>query len=299
MSRAQGDRGLDGFLNVLKPSGPTSHDQVSAVRRLFGTRRVGHAGTLDPLASGVLPVALGRATRLIDRLASDRKSYRADVQLGIRTTTDDLEGEVVAEAPVPRLSEADVRDALASFVGRSEQRPPAYSAAKVDGRRSYALARRGMVVDLAPRTIEIYRLDLLTWESPRLVFEVECSKGTYVRSLARDLGERLGTVGSLAGLCRLRVGRFELRDSVALEDLEKLSEDQRLAQVLPPDVVLRDLPALVLDEAALEHFRHGRPWGDAATDGQARAYDRQGLFVGLAVADAASGAWRPKLSFLD
>ncbi|MCC7106357.1 MAG: tRNA pseudouridine(55) synthase TruB [Chloroflexi bacterium] len=299
MSRAQGDRGLDGFLNVRKPPGPTSHDQVSAVRRLFGTRRVGHAGTLDPLASGVLPVALGRATRLIDRLSSDRKRYRADVQLGIRTASDDLEGEVITEAPVPWLSEADVRGALAGFLGRSQQRPPAFSAAKVGGRRSYALARRGTLLDLEPRTIEIYCVDLIAWQSPRLVFEVECSKGTYVRSLARDLGERLGTAGSLAGLCRLRVGRFELPDTVALDDLAQLPGDQRLAHVLPPDVVLLDLPALVLDEAALEHFRHGRPWGDTATDGQARAYDRQGMFVGLAVADAASGAWRPKLSFLD
>lgn len=299
MARARGDRGLDGFLNVAKPSGPTSHDQVAAARRLFGTRRVGHAGTLDPLASGVLPIALGRATRLIDHLAEADKSYRAIVELGLRTATDDLEGEILERRPVPRLEQAEIESALRAFVGRSLQRPPAFSAAKIGGRRAYALARGGHAVEVPPREVEIYRLELLDCDLPRFTFEVDCSKGTYVRSLARDLGLRLGTVACLAGLVRLRVGRFRLEEAVSLAELGQWTDERRLTAVRPADVVVDHLPALVLDERALEDFRYGRPWGQPAEAEEARVYDGAGRFIGVAIADAASGAWRPRLSFLD
>ena len=299
MSRARGDSGIDGFLNLAKPSGPTSHDQVAAVRRLFGTSRVGHAGTLDPLASGVLPVALGRATRLLNRLAAATKSYRAEAEFGLRTTTDDLEGRVLERCASPPLDVEEIQSALRRFVGRQLQRPPAYSAARQAGQRAYQLARAGEAVDLAPRWIEISRAELISWSPPRLVFEVECSKGTYVRALVRDLAEHLGTLACLAGLARLRVGDFHLEDSVSLADLANRPPEGRLAALQSPDVVLRNLPTVVLDEFALDHFRHGRGWSQAASGAEGRAYDSAGNFVGLLVADPASGQWRARLLFLD
>lgn len=294
MRRARGDAGLDGFLNVCKAGGPTSHDVVGAVRRLLGTRRVGHAGTLDPLAEGVLPLALGRATRLIDRLAEADKEYYAEAMLGLRTSTDDAEGEVLERRPVPRFAAAELDATLAAFLGEIEQLPPKYAALRVAGQRSYDLAREGRDVRLSPRRVTIHRLDRCVWERPILSFKVCCSKGTYVRALVRDLGERLRTGASLRRLVRLRVGPFDLRNAVGLEELPDGGRDV----LLDPDVVLLEVPALVLDGRELDNIRHGRPW-PSGTDRAplARAYTVDGRLAGLLC--YSGGHWHPKLVLLD
>jgi tRNA pseudouridine55 synthase len=294
MSRAKGDIGLDGFLNLCKPSGPTSHDMVAAARRLLGTRRIGHAGTLDPLAEGVLPLALGRATRLIDRLAEADKEYYTEALLGVRTSTDDAEGELLESRAVPRFDASELDAALAAFVGEIDQVPPGYSALKVGGRRAYELARAGREVTLSARRVTIYEIERRRWEWPVLSFRLRCSKGTYVRALARDLGERLGVGASLRRLVRLRVGPFHLAQAVEVAELEA----GRAGLVWPADALSLGEPAGVLGQPELEHLRHGRSWrSDGRTAPQARAYVADGRFVGLLAGHG--DRWQPRLHFLD
>ena len=293
MVRARGDIGIDAFLNVCKEPGATSHDVVARARRLFGSRRIGHAGTLDPSAEGVLPLAIGRATRLIDRLAEAEKEYYAEAVLGVRTSTDDGEGEVVERRPVPPIGADMVDTALAEFHGEIEQRPPAFSALKVGGRRAYDLARSGREVTLAPRRVTIYRIERCFWQPPVLGFSVRCSKGTYVRSLARDLGERLGPGASLRRLVRLRVGPFRLEQAATIADLEADPH----GWLVPPDLPLLDGPAIVLGPAEREHLRHGRGWPAAARGQAVRGYTRAGDLA--AVLDEAAGRWWPRIKFVD
>ena len=208
-----------GFLNIAKPTACTSHDVVNAVRRLLGQRRVGHAGTLDPLATGVLVLGVGHGTRLIEYLAGTRKTYRAEILLGRTTTTDDSAGETLRERPV-NVDSATVRAALEEFTGTIAQVPPAFAAVHVDGTRAYKRARRGETVALEPRQVTVFRLEVLELQLPHLTLEVECSTGTYVRALARDLGEALGCGAHLQALTRTCVGSFSLEDAVPLDALE-------------------------------------------------------------------------------
>ena len=216
-------RGIDGVLIVAKEPGFTSHDVVAVVRRLTGTRRAGHGGTLDPFASGVLPIFLGQATRLVEYHMSDGKAYRATIRLGARSTTDDRDGELVPGlGPMP--TREAVEAALAEFRGPTEQRPPAFSALKVGGRRAYDLAREGTPPELRPRAVTIHRLELVGWDAtdtnrPAAVVEVESSAGTYVRSLARDLGERLGCGAYLGELARTASGGFSLAGAHSLDEV--------------------------------------------------------------------------------
>src|SRR4051794_11394392 len=212
---------MDGILVVAKPAGPTSHDVVALVRRLSATKRVGHGGTLDPFASGVLPLFLGKATRVVEYHLKDRKRYRATVCFGATSTTDDLEGEL-APWTGPAPTREGVETALDAFRGRITQTPPAYSAIKVGGRRAYALARAGQSVELAPREVGIDRLDLVSWEAedpmrPIAVIDVDCSAGTYVRSLARDLGSAVSSGACLGALTRTASGGFELAAATPLD----------------------------------------------------------------------------------
>jgi len=230
---------------VAKPAGPTSHDVVALIRRLAGVRRVGHGGTLDPFASGVLPVFLGVATRMVEYHMADGKAYRAVVCFGARSATDDLEGELTpGDGPVPER--AEVEAALATFRGRIRQRPPAYSAVKVGGRRAYEIARRGGAPELREREVEIRELNLTAWEDgPRATVELSCSAGTYVRALARDLGDALGCGAYLGSLVRLASGPFSLHDAVALDDVRAAGRDGRLGELLlPADAGLEEYPAL-------------------------------------------------------
>jgi tRNA pseudouridine55 synthase len=247
---------LIGVLNVNKAAGWTAHDVVARVRRLSGQRRVGHAGTLDPLAEGVLPVLLGPATRLMELAQAGRKRYTADIQLGSATTTDDAEGEVVYESPVPPLDRAVIEATLRQFEGEIDQLPPRFSAIKVGGRRAYAVARRGGELVLSPRRVVVHRLTLIDLEPDRLVLDVECGRGTYVRSLARDLAEALGTRGHLRHLVRTQVGDLRLADALTLDEIADTGVARAL---LPPDVLLAGTPAYDADPLTLTALLHGRP----------------------------------------
>ena len=233
---------LNGLLVVDKPVGPTSMDVCRAVRRHSGGAKVGHAGTLDPLAGGVLVVCLGTATKAIDRLMASEKAYRAEIDLSALSTTDDLEGErtpVVVETPPDRQV---VERACAAFVGVIEQRPPAHSAVHVEGRRAYQIAReaarQGGEAERPPaRPVTIHAIDIVEYDWPRLVLDIRCGKGTYIRSLARDLGEALGVGGMLTGLCRTRVGSYRLEEATPLDDLPHRIEPEHLLPVpgsIPP-----------------------------------------------------------------
>ncbi|HZU07116.1 MAG TPA: tRNA pseudouridine(55) synthase TruB [Chloroflexota bacterium] len=289
-----------GFLNLCKPLGWTSHDVVQLVRRRLRMQRVGHAGTLDPAASGVLPVCLGRATRLAERVAAGSKLYVADAVLGVATDTHDAEGRVTATAPPAPLTLDAVVRALAAFVGTFEQRPPAFSALKVGGEPSYARARRGQEVQLAPRRVTVYGLALLAWQPPRVSFALRCSKGTYVRALVRDLGEALGCGAYLDGLVRWQVGPFTLAEAVSIEQFEEaVARGTWPALLWPPDQVLLDLPAVVVGAAKARYLAHGRAW--AATGrarGEARAYAVDGRFLGVLRAHERAHQWQPVLSFV-
>ena len=244
-----------GFLVLDKAAGLTSHACVARVRRAYKLKRVGHGGTLDPAVTGVLPIALGPATRLLPYLEGD-KTYRGVVQLGLRTVSDDLEGEVLARLAVPALEAADLEAALASFRGRIDQVPPQVSAVHVKGQRAYALVRQGEQVELAPRAVTIQRLELLGWNgaTARLELLVRCSAGTYIRSLARDLGEALGCGGALAQLRRSEALGFGLEQAVPLEGLDQ----DPLPPLLNPLAALGHLPQRQLLDAELEGWRCGR-----------------------------------------
>ncbi|MEM8610903.1 MAG: tRNA pseudouridine(55) synthase TruB [Cyanobacteria bacterium P01_H01_bin.105] len=237
----------DGFLNLHKPAGWTSHDCVAKLRRLLKTKKIGHAGTLDPAATGVLPVAVGRATRLLQYLPSD-KAYRAVVQLGTTTDTDDLEGNVLAQTSAAHLTLARVTRQLANFQGKIEQTPPIYSAVHVGGRRLYDLARKGQAKpdDVPSRKVVIHRLDVVDWqpgEAPTLTLDIVCGSGTYIRSIARDLGQLLEVGGTLATLLRTKSSGFTSDTSISFE---RLTEQLEHLQLITPAVAMAHLPSILL-----------------------------------------------------
>lgn len=249
-----------GFINLDKPAGMTSHDCIGKVRRLLGMKKVGHGGTLDPLATGVLPIALGRATRLLPYLPSD-KIYRATIRLGMVTTTDDLAGDAIATTPAHHITQKMLEDALTDFIGPLQQIPPAYSAIQVDGKRLYDLARQGKPVPVQPRAVEVYDITLLKWDStgewPEAEVEIACGAGTYIRSIARDLGESLGVGGTLAQLIRRKSGGFSLTDSLTFEALEAQLEADKFCPI-PPEAGLQDLPTLTLTAEFAQRFVWGQ-----------------------------------------
>ncbi len=307
MSHAAEATTLHGFLNVCKAPGFTSHDVVAVTRRLLDTRRIGHAGTLDPLAEGVLPLCIGRATHLVERVAAASKGYYAEIVLGVRTETDDAEGDVIDTVPVPPLDWTALEAALGQFQGEVLQRPPAFSAVKVAGRRAYQLARRGEVVQLRERSVTIDRITLHRWESPRLAVTIACSKGTYIRSIARDLGAALGCGAHLARLVRTWVSGFSLADAVSLDEVAQAAREGRLAGVLTSvDVAVSDLAAAIVDPARAIDLHHGRGWPQIRErerdptrdeDVLTRVYNPGGTLLGLAAADHQRSAWQPKLAF--
>ncbi|HEX5826900.1 MAG TPA: tRNA pseudouridine(55) synthase TruB [Candidatus Limnocylindrales bacterium] len=266
----RGDRsgGLDGVLVVAKPSGPTSHDVVGLVRRLSQTRRVGHGGTLDPFAAGVLPVFLGRSTRLVEYHLGSPKRYRATICFGESSTTDDIDGD---RTPVegPRVAREAVQAAMAALTGPIRQVPPVYSAVQVEGRRAYQMARAGQDVELAPRDVVIHEFRLLEWDDsdpgrPVAVTDVSCSAGTYIRALARDLGARLGSGAYLGALVRLASGSFTLDDAVSFDDLRDGAAGgaEGFAALLRPiDAGLEHLPHAPITAEELRRLGEGLPTG--------------------------------------
>lgn len=291
---------MEGFFNLNKPAGPTSHDVVEQVRQLLRMRRVGHGGTLDPLAEGVLPIALGRATRLLPFLQEGEKRYRATITLGVSTTTYDAEGEITSVRSLPPLERREVEDVLSSFQGEIEQVPPPFSAIRQGGRRLYERARAGEEVRPSPRRVRIFRLDLLSWEPPHLTLEVACGSGAYIRSLAHDLGERLGYGAYLHRLVRLQVGPFRLEEALRPEELAALAAQGRLREaLLPVDTPVRHWPAVVVEESFLPALLSGRPLPLEVGEGaaRARAYSPAGRLLALLRREsrgtAAAPLWRP------
>jgi tRNA pseudouridine55 synthase len=289
-----------GFLNVNKPPGPTSHDIVAAVRRGASLRRVGHAGTLDPLASGVLVLAVGQATRLTEYLLTSDKAYIADLVLGVTTDTYDADGQVTARKPVPaNLDRADIQRTLSRFVGEISQVPPVYSALKVQGKPAYARARAGESVSLEARRITIRDIRLISFEQPVLTLVVTCSAGTYIRSLAHDLGQELGSGAMLSGLTRIASGRFKIADSVAFKTLsEGFADGSWQDHLLPVDFALGEMPQIVLDGEQVENIRHGRAIpANIEGVGLACGLTAEGRFIAILSADPENQAWRPKKVF--
>jgi tRNA pseudouridine55 synthase len=280
-------RGLyHGYLVIDKPAGWTSHDVVARVRRILGERRVGHAGTLDPAAVGVLPIAVGLATRTVEYLSASRKSYVADVTFGVITDSADIDGDVINVQPADHVTRNTVEGALQAFEGDLMQTPPLHSAVKVNGERLYKLARRGEDVHVEPRSVTIHRIELRDWEPPVATIFVECSKGTYIRSLARDLGDALGTGAYMSSLVRVQTGPFTLDDAIRIHELPDLLESERWETIAyHPDAALHEWPALVLDSQHATFWRQGKPIPVDGASGIVRVYDAAGEWLGVGRTD--------------
>ncbi len=282
---------LNGWLVIDKPAGPSSAKIVGRIKRLAGGRKVGHGGTLDPLATGILPIAIGEATKTTAYAMAGRKSYRFTAAWGEARDTDDCQGKVTETSPV-RPTKRDIDAVLPEFTGEISQTPPVYSALKVSGKRAYALARSGAEVSLAPRRIWIEKLELVEFEPESAIFEVICGKGTYIRALARDVAKRLGTVGHVSQLRRTAVGPFHENAAISLDIVETLVHSARLAaHVLPVDTALADIPALELTESDALRLRSGQTIAVTGTDRETiRATSGKRL---VALAKIETGRLRP------
>lgn len=285
------DRRADGLLLVDKPAGITSHAVVDRARQIIGTRRIGHAGTLDPFATGLLILLVGRATRLLPFLDAEPKVYRATIRFGVRTTTDDPDGEPLFEAPPPEPSA--VERAIAALTGHLLQRPPIFSAKRVAGVRAYAAARRGDPLTLEPVGITVYEWRVLGREGSDLDVEIHCSGGTYIRALARDLGEATGSAAHLATLRRIRSGRFAVEDARSIDDIERGD-----FELLAPTAAVAQLPRQALDDLDAKRVTHGQNVSaPAETRGDLIALCHQDELLAVAVRDGES--WRPKVVMRD
>lgn len=290
---------ISGVLVVDKPVGLTSHDVVQIVRKGTNIRRAGHTGTLDPRASGVLVILIGPAVRLSEYVSASDKRYQAILRLGASTDTYDAEGQITSTASVEDITEEQFQNVLQQFIGEIEQVPPPYSAVKVKGKKAYEMAREGEEVELQPRTIQVYNLELLEWAPPEAVIDVYCSSGTYVRSLAHDVGVALGCGAHLVGLRRTKSGRFTLRDAVPLRKLREAFEKGNWYQYLIPAAeALSDWPAVELAQEMVEAVRHGhRIPAEAGIGEMARGISEQGELVALLEFDAETSEWQPRKVF--
>ena len=277
---------LDGIIVVDKQGGWTSHDVVAKARRITGQRRIGHTGTLDPMATGVLVLCLGQATRLVEYMTAHDKRYEGEIQLGSATSTDDAEGEALYHQPVPVIEESTLRSLEQRFNGPLLQRPPNYSAIKVDGKRAYARARAGEEQELAVRPVVIHHLELTALSPRRMRVDVHCGPGTYIRSLARDIGEALGCGGHLASLRRTRAGGFSLAGAVTLDQLATHVESGTLEEILlQPDEGISEFDAAIVQTGRTARLRLGAvlPAADPGSRAAvvARIYDTSGWFLGM------------------
>lgn len=284
-----------GFLNIDKPLGMSSHDVVARVRRGLKIKKVGHAGTLDPLATGVLILCLGGATRLSEYVMRSTKTYKATLHLGVATTTYDAEGDIVSQQDVSHINRAMLEGSLGDFLGDIEQIPPMYSAVKQGGKKLYALARAGEVVERPARPVRIDSLRILEWSLPEVLIEVRCSAGTYIRSLAHDLGDALGVGAHLSGLVRECSGAFTLAEAATLDAV--LNAEDWQSYLVSPRSALASMPELELDSLAADHVKHGRVIEDSAAENGAlvQAYGPDDTF--LAILRGEDGYWRPQKVF--
>ncbi len=299
---------ISGLLNIDKPKGITSHDVVNRLRKVARQRKVGHAGTLDPMATGVLLVCLGQATRLIEYLVTGRKRYRATIRFGVATNTLDADGEVTAEKDPSDLSEARLRPLLPRFMGEIEQIPPMFSALKKGGKPLYKLARAGQTVEVEPRRVTIDSLVWIAWQPPDLTLDISCSPGTYIRSLARDLGQVTGTGAHLAELTRTASGTWSLAEAVPLDIVEREAAKGSSGwqkYLHPPDRAVDHLPQVTLDRSLSERITYGQPieigsefLAVGASAEFIRAYTPGGDFLAILTrVEANDKLWRPKKVF--
>lgn len=283
-----------GFLVVDKPAGWTSHDVVARVRRLLGERRVGHAGTLDPAATGVLPIAVGAATRVLEFMDGASKTYIAAITFGVTTDSYDADGVVTKVRDSSKVDEAGLSVVIQSFLGPQRQVPPMHSAIRIGGRRLYEEARAGKTVERPARPVVFHRLDVLAWDPPTLTVLVHCSAGTYVRSLAHDMGVALGVGAHLSDLVRLQAGVFTLCQAWTLGNLEELDLPSAWPDVaFHPDVVLEGWPALLLEGNGATNWRQGKPLSSDQPAPRCRTYDETGAWLGVGIGNADDGTWRP------
>lgn len=294
---------MDGILNINKATGMTSHDVVARVRKLLKQKRVGHAGTLDPAASGVLPICIGQGTRVAEYLSESGKAYRAEIRFGVVTDTYDVEGSILRTSDTSELSLARIEELLPHFMGAQMQMPPLYSAIKLQGQPAYKRMRAGEEIILEARPVEIYALRIVSWQAPLLTLDIECSKGTYIRSLAYDMGEQLGYGAHLAGLIRTRSGPFTLEKSCSLEQLADITEQGTLTtHIFAPDYAIQQYPAFHLDEETAGRVLHGNTFhydlpALQPESALARIYDSKGCFLAIARWDAEGQVWQPKKVF--
>ena len=304
---------MDGIININKPPGKTSYSVVALVKRLSGERRVGHAGTLDPLATGVLPICLGQGTRIVEFLQNARKTYRAQIELGVTTDTYDASGKIIRKEDPSSISREQLESALAAFRGLTQQTPPMYSAVKHQGQRLYELARAGINVARKSRPVRIYRLEIIDWQPPVVTIEVECGKGTYIRSLAHDLGQALGCGANLKSLIRLSYGPFDVKTAVSTSQLEDaFCYGYWQHFVHPIDTVLLSCKAMVVNDTTENAIRNGTAvtLANSACAGLleshqedsslplCRTYTLDGRFFGVLRFDQQRGQWQPEKVFL-
>jgi tRNA pseudouridine55 synthase len=289
---------MSGVLVVDKPVGMTSHEVVQIIRRGTNIRRAGHTGTLDPRASGVLVILIGPAVRLSEYVSASDKRYQAVIRLGASTDTYDSDGQVTRTNPID-VTEEQFETELKKFIGEIEQTPPPYSAIKMQGRPAYELAREGEEVEMQPRIINVYSLDVLEWAPPEVTVDVHCSSGTYVRSLAYELGEKLGCGAMLAGLRRTKSGRFTLKDAVPLRKLiESFDSNSWYKYVIPAAEALADWSALTLNNEQVEAIRHGhRIPGEGKAGEMVRGITEQGELVALLEFDETTKEFQPRKVF--
>jgi len=290
---------IDGILNTIKPSGMSSFAMVSLVRRLSGERRVGHAGTLDKGATGVLPMCLGKATRVVEFLSDSRKIYKAKIKLGVVTDTYDADGTVIEEKDCSNIEREQLERLLPSYIGEIEQVPPMYSALKRDGMPLHRLARAGVEVELKPRKIDVYGIELLDWQPPYFTLDVECGKGTYIRSLAYDIGRELGCGAHLFSLIRLKNGIFNIDDGLTVEQLEDAFNGGYWQDVMHPiDSVLTHMPAAIVDNQSETDIKNGVSLDldiEGCSDADwCRAYSEDGRFIALLRYKSSTGKWHPR-----
>lgn len=293
---------MDGLINIYKEKGFTSHDVVAKMRGILHTKKIGHTGTLDPDATGVLPVCVGKGTRACSLLENHDKTYRAVLLLGIETDTQDTSGTVLAEKPVEVTEEA-VRSVAARFQGKLLQIPPMYSALKVNGKKLYEYAREGKIIEREARPIEVYELTVESVELPRVTITVHCSKGTYIRTICHDIGQALGCGGCMESLVRTQAGFFRLEDAVTLSELEKLRDEDRLDTCLVTlEQIFSDLPKACTNPEADKLLHNGnrmkrRMLQTKATAEKLRLYDSQGQFAGIYEYDSEKHDYRPLKMF--
>lgn len=296
-----------GILNIDKPAGFTSHDVVAVVRKLTGQRRIGHAGTLDPAATGVLVLCLGLATRMVEYVMEGKKVYRATIHLGATTETYDATGTIAPTASpevVAAINPAQIETTLQRFTGRIEQIPPMYSAIKQQGQQLYKLARQGIEIERKPRSVEIQSIELLDYTPPVLGLRITCSKGTYIRSLAHDIGQALGTGAYLETLVREASGHFRLEDAVTLDEFRRQCEGGTWQDVLLPiDDALLDLDVLILQPLSIRRMKDGVPWRPREADTRikngttCRVYSTEGIFS--AIAEHTARGWMLGKHFME